>query len=204
MLLLGLPRDLSSFRFASWNARSLFSLDRTARNRKLTLLQQLLSTPTVLVIQEVRGTEALFREFCTWSLRHLVFFSLPSAAAGGLITLGPRLGSGLVASQFSFSEPIPGRVSRLEFAVSSATLIIWNIHNHDLLSSEARQVATLIREDFENVRAASLEKFALAFGDLNAEHPTVPRFYPEEPSRCDLGAVPTGPTKILLDASLRE
>ena len=180
--------------------RSLFVIERSARNRKLALVQQLLSTPTILVIQKVRGTEALFKEFCSWiAFRYLAFFSLPSAEAGGLVTLVPRLGSGVLASRFSFSDPVPGRASRLEFSVSSVSLVVWNLHNHGLLASEAKVVAAMIREDFGNARAAPLLKFALAFGDLNAEQPTTPRFYPEDPSRCDLAAAPSGPTKTLLD-----
>ena len=125
---------------------------------------------TVTAVQEVHGSEAAFLTAIPSASRSFHIFSsfTDNPNEAGVITMfkknGPQEGS------FQHDSVVDGRALRVECKSSSssgATLVHWNIHNHDLGRADAERLAERLWEDVISAKRHPTGFVLFVSGDWN-------------------------------------
>ena len=159
-------------RAITWNSRSLLHGEVAKRSRKLDLLRGLLRSGSLVALQEVHGSrEALLVAMHGLGVAPLrVFSSHASTRAGGVALLLPACwldGSlGFVLSA-TMEVHVPGRIVRISAVGANRTVVVWNVHNHEVGASRVAQVCAAIQRDLTAAAGDPDNFLVIVLGDFN-------------------------------------
>ena len=163
-----MKKAMSRFNVVTWNARALLTKDPGKRQTKLGVLDRVLLSANVVLLQEVHGTQeeaalAFFRYERDWLIR---FNPGPDRNNGGTAIFIKK--DDLKAEcSVTNDNLIAGRVQRVEVLVDAEHLVLWNIHHEHLAPNRTREVVRVMTQDVEEADGDSLRRAVWSAGDWN-------------------------------------
>ena len=137
------------------------------RRKKIDKLISFCRNRSFVLLQEVHGSGSLLRlSIGPLAASFWIFDSIPCRSSGGVAIL-VRKSVCPDPSLISCDVLAPGRILRLSVTLSSSTLFLYNVHNHDISKDTFTSFSNFVGEDFAVVDEDPAEHLALLFGDWN-------------------------------------